>query len=236
MKRKNLELISKYLEEAKDWVTAEELAAVLHTTTRTVRNYIQSLREDNEGGDGQPVISASPKGYRWNHSLKTERPDKTKNSLDLPEGREIYLLKKLSYREHMTLDEMMEAFCISDYTIEGDIQKIKEIMKKYGLILKKRGDQYFIIGKEIARRSLLAFSLCENRRITYLNYQILERFFPSYDVKDISVFLRALLNESGMLADEYHFYSLLYHIFIQLDRMVLGRTVRESELADFGIK
>ncbi|WP_320930671.1 helix-turn-helix domain-containing protein [Hungatella sp.] len=53
MKRKNLELISKYLEEAKDWVTAEELAAALHTTTRTVRNYIQSLREDNEGVDGR---------------------------------------------------------------------------------------------------------------------------------------------------------------------------------------
>lgn len=228
MKRKNIEVLSAYLEDTKDWVSAEELAAVLHTTTRTVRNYIKDIRLACKNMDEEFILS-SPKGYRWNGNGNKRTPPIKDIDRGSPEERIIFLLKKFSFREYITLDEIIEIFHLSDSTIEGDIIKTKEILKENQLTLKRKGDCYYLIGRETNKRSLLAYCLYKNWNLSILNLEVLEKRFSDYDVKKIYDVLMGLLQKSTFSVDGFHIYSLLFYIFIQLDRISVDAIIIEED-------
>lgn len=60
MKETRIKRLLSYLMVTEGWHSAEELASYLHTTTRTIRNYIHELQSRPD-----VMIESSVRGYRW---------------------------------------------------------------------------------------------------------------------------------------------------------------------------
>ena len=226
MKRDNILQLSNYLATAKNWLSAEEIAAHLHTSTRTVRNYI---REINEIAETKPLIIASSKGYRWNvnqfnlfYRLEHTLPQ-------TPEDRIIYILRNLLYRRSISLSTFLQAMSVSDRTLDTDLIKIKGILKTFHLKLHRCQDMLSLSGKESDQRRLCVYCICQNSNVPPLTLDFLKKGFPEYDVQSIFDSLQTSLKHHHLASNGYSKYDLLLFILIQLERVQKNTVLLERE-------
>lgn len=69
MKKDNLNQLKNLLSHAGGWMSASELASLLHVSSKTIRNYVKELNEKEN-----LAIETSAKGYRLQGSAPKSRP------------------------------------------------------------------------------------------------------------------------------------------------------------------
>ncbi len=228
MKKDRLHLLYQYITSSNEWHSAEELAAHLHTTTRTVRNYIQEI---NGKGSGNVLILASHKGYRWNQESHYHEPsvDIGKSGIpDTPNGRYWYIIRKIIV-EQIEIDALINDLVISDRTIDADIQKVREIAKSYHIKLRKRKNHLLFAGKKSDIRLLSFLCILNTTGHEILSYDFIVRAFPEYDCAGICRILNETLYESHLNPNAYYQYDLLLLIMLQYRDISLGNTILSPE-------
>ena len=220
MKKENLHLLCTYLSNEMDWVSAETLASYLHTSSRSIHNYVREINLQYDSA--APIILSSKKGYLWNISFKNaldnlpllydlKRPQPT-----TPKERSHYIIRKLIYQRNIFISDIMEQFHISDRTVEEDILQIKKILHHFDLSIHKKRDYLYLTGTKLSILHLSAYIIMENCSIDLLSLEFLIQCFPEYDVAKINRLVNEFLSENNLTSNGYFRYILLLYIMLQI--------------------
>ena len=219
MKETNIQYLISTLSSKNEWVSAQVLASYLHTTTRSIRNYVAEVNERYSS----PVIRSSHKGYKWNGTSIASTPFlKQEDSFDSPEKRRRHILRELCFLNTIneegdcTIQGMCDKMAISDHTLMTDIEPLREELRASFLSLRIRKDVLSIDGKESDIRSFIYGLISSQHEI--LNREVLEKVYPAIPVGDYSAYLHNVLNQHGLSIDAYHEDPLFLMIIIQVMR------------------
>lgn len=229
-KKDNLKKLKQYLIATTDWVTAEELAAHLHTTTRTVRNYVQEINLS-----GQFVIS-SPQGYRWMKSPNQSSYQLSRSTPQHGRERELYILRYLLYRKRVSLTDLSRNMAISDRTVEADLVRVKALLRYYGLALHHEQDLVYLRGREMDKRRLTKYCIRQTTDASIITMDYLRNVFPEFSVDALLFHTEEVLAYHWLSTNSYTRYELLYSIIIQLYRLRTHEYILDPEIQLQGLK
>lgn len=236
MRKDNLQLLIIHLSNAKDWLLAEELASYMHTTTRTIRNYIQEI---NKNSGEQPLVLSSKMGYRINtkHTLIREFYIARPALPQTPEERYDYIIRRMLNQKLTSIPKLCDSLGISDRTLEADLIKIKIIFREYNLNIHRRKDDLYISGREIDKRRLCIYCIKKTSEIEILTYNFIETAFPGFDVGAIRDILVRNLEKNTLAINGYTFYDMLLLLMVQLYMIRINSVIREPEfsISDIGL-
>lgn len=231
MKETNIQYLIATLSSRNEWVSAQALASYLHTTTRSVRNYVTEVNERYSS----PVIRTSHKGYKWDGASKASSPFlKQEDSFDSPEKRRRHVLRELCFLNtineegNCTIQGLCDKMAVSDHTLMADIEPLREELRSSRLHLRIRKDALSINGKESDIRSFI-FDLISSRHET-LNREVLQKVYPAIPVGDYGAYLHKVLNRHGLDIDAYHKDPLFLMIIIQVMRTENRHPVSPDEV------
>ncbi|MGO2660115.1 BglG family transcription antiterminator [Mycetocola reblochoni] len=137
------------LTEAGTWLPAASIADALGVSTRSVRGYVQSLRDDDGHG-----IESGAAGYRLRSTAAA--PTAAPTGDVSPEHRATRLLRDL-LRDAAGVDVADRALTehLSGSTMEADLARVRQRLENTGLRLERSGSRVRLAGPEHAQRLAL---------------------------------------------------------------------------------
>lgn len=207
------------LESQNDWITGKQLAKILNVTDRTIRSDIDKI---NLNFEYKVIESDIKKGYRFiNQNFKLNLK-KISSIPETPSQRYSYIIQKLLFKHHkININELIEEIYISEYSLENDLKKIKEILKEYGnLKVIKRNNYLYLIGDEISKRLFYKNMLLKETQKNFLNMDEIASLYHKFDLIKTKQILESLLNHYHYDISEINFPILMIHIGIAIERML----------------
>lgn len=229
MKQDNIALLAAQLAGSTQWLSASDLALLLHTTTRTIRNYVQAL---NHNAGEKSLILSGPKGYRWNSEYEHLREHYilVRTPPESPRERELYILRELLYRGSADLLELADALMVSDRTVQLDLEQIRRRVRRFDVSLRLRKDRISLGGKESSLRHLSCACITRTTGTELLTLELIRGAFPLMDVSAIDQTLLETLSAHGLGLNAYAHYELLLLLLIQIVRIEQGHRIESGEL------
>lgn len=231
MKRDNLQQLIVYLSGSNRWHSAQQIADYLHTTPRTVRNYVQEI---NGTAVSEPPILTSRRGYRWNvrdgsnpHFYSLQRPEP-----QTPEERGDFVLRQLLYGRQVGYLFLTMRLAVSERTLEVDLQAVKNQLQPYHLRLRRSQDQLFLEGSQTERRRLSADLIARTVDTDFLSLRLVSGAFPECHVAEIQNAMQAVLRQYGRESSGYAQYDLLLRTVLQVQQIRAGNVLQAEELTE----
>lgn len=164
------------LHENKVWIKGKELAKLVGVSDRTIRSDIDII---NKHFEDELIESNMRKGYFMNIDKYANISTKVKEDIpQTPEQRYMYILQQLLIHEDgINLTFLQEDIYVSGYSIENDIKRVRNELKKYQTLKLARVKNYiYLKGSEIDKRhlykELLAKAKVNNEDTTALEKEI----------------------------------------------------------------
>jgi Transcriptional antiterminator len=227
MKKDNQQLLIKHLSNAKDWISADELASYLHISSRTIRNYIIEINESN---NTQPLILSSKNGYRLNpNATSSGKFYNTEISLPkTPYERHYYIIRKLLNQKDVSISDLTDALFISERTLEVDLLELSSLIKKYDLKIRRNKDYIQLKGNELNKRKLCIYVIKYTEDSKLSSFNFLKYTFPEFDITTICTIAKKYIYENGLDVNGFLFYDFLLILIIQIFRMQNGNYIEED--------
>lgn len=214
MKKDNIERLCAYLASTENWISASELALYLHTTARTVQNYIKQI---NMNSIESPLILSSAKGYRWTDRLRSSNPYILEHMRpEIPEERITFIVRNLLYRKNIDISFLTNRLSISERTLETDLMHIRELLRIYHMHLHIHKEHLSLSGEESERRRLIVYCIRQSGAVNFLTREYIAKSFSTIDVNSIETLLVNTLSHYALVADAYQQYTLLLYTIVQL--------------------
>lgn len=190
--------------------TTKSIATHFNVTQRTIQNYLKEIKEEY-----QNCIETTPKG------MIIKQPLEIKEDYSIPltyKERKSYILRKLLMNTSpFDIDELAEYLCISEVTLLNEIKKIRRSIEKYGLVLKTKNNQLFMIGSTKDKNALMIQLIYKEAENSLVSISTLNAIFQNYDAEKIRDVLLEKLNKFHFFMDEYSLINLLLHILITMN-------------------
>ncbi len=233
MKKENIDHLIAELIRVNDWVSAGILASQLHTTTRSVRNYVSEINKDKNPA---PIL-ASHQGYKWNGTVNGSFDmlnDLKPEVCDNPKDRCWYLIRKILFRNTMhlnplTFSDACRILSVSDATLASDIVLLRKLLSAYDCRLHIRNDCLSLSAEETEFRHLLHDTITYHLGTGQFFISDLDKAFPQYRIRLIKNKLLETMQAVGMTIDSYHISDLILYIVVQFIRFSNGRFLTEAE-------
>ena len=211
-----------------EYVTNAELAEKLGLSKRTIYNELDALNEELER-NGARIFSKPHYGVM----IEIEDEDKYKKylsslkedpfSVENADSRVLQITNRLI--ESVTpikMDDLCEELYISRSTLNHDMKKVKQFLKRYDLKIESSAYKgSYIVGSENNVRKALADV---NKQLSGASNQAVNE-----DMKKIAAILRKVFAKQGIRVPEYLFNNLVIHFYIAVTRIKLGFSMKEAE-------
>lgn len=221
----NQERLLDYLSTADRWVEAGELADRLGVTTRSVRTYVQAVRERSTVG-----IASSPDGYRIDAGSYARHLG-ARTSADpqgTPRDRLHALVRRLGDApDGLDVFALAGELHVSESTVEADLRKVRALVEDAGLALRRTGSTVVLEGSERDFRRLLSRMFRDESAQGFLPLETVQREFASDSLRAFKTDLVRELTEGGFFVNEYGVDNVLLHVAIAVDR--LARSPRRAD-------
>jgi activator of the mannose operon, transcriptional antiterminator len=229
------------LYRAGDFVSAEEIAASLCVSTKTIYRALQSI--ENKLGSSFGIKKYPGKGYRLDKSdIRTENYKDTVQAspfmgMSVEERRhhQMVLLLLQSPRK-VSINKLAAYYYISTASIVNDLKYIKETAGKHNLQLVSAHDGTCIEGQETDVRKLLmgllGYSqdiLRENLHINKETYHVLFQEFSEPDIRFVETVLHELEASLGEEIRDPYYINIFTHLLILIKRINRSQTEETSE-------
>lgn len=134
-----------------EWVTAGYLADHLGVTPRSVRSYVTAINQLTP-----EAIESGPLGYRATPHAVALEIDEVEPDRDAPRERSRLLVRRLlESADGVDVLETALEMHVSTATIEGDLRRIRALLRGTGLAYRRDAAVVFLDGSELARRRFI---------------------------------------------------------------------------------
>ncbi|WP_170240343.1 BglG family transcription antiterminator [Thermosediminibacter litoriperuensis] len=236
--------------------TAERLASLLGVSRRTILRDLPGLSEklkslgitlERKAGIGISLEGRSESMEKLGWLL--ERPSK-KVEMTPGERQQLIILSLLEQKGPRKLYTFAREFDVTEATVSNDLDRIEEILSRYGIkLLRRPGLGVWIEGQEKNIRALVTDLFYENFDETQLvrlirdnlrggiipggvTAQVKNRLLGLIDrnlVEGIEHALKEAIEESGIHLADSAYAGLLVHIALALERLKSGETISMDE-------
>lgn len=232
MKQNNINNLKDYLLNKSRWCTAAELASYLHTTPRTVQNYVREINNQNKD-----LIISSQEGYMYNpgKNAVSSSPDPFPE-YDTPLKRMAFILKKLLYYGKTSYEELMEDLYVSESTLDSDMINIRNEVAPYNLRLRKRNNTFTLTGSESNLRQIIYHCIRLNSPAKALSRKVVQEDFPELNIGEICRQIDEIAVQNHLKIVEINYYYFISIICIQISRIKKGYIISSVLLEELMIK
>jgi len=222
-----LELI-RILSKKKTFVSAVQLAIELNisskTVYRTIQTYIDDINKDTKygfkiivkSGHGYLIDIYDEKSYQTFEALFFMPKPKNSNMNEKME-RENHIIKYLIFNEgkYNSVQEIADYLFVSESTILGDLNNVKDKLKKFGItLIHDSSKDIRVIGNE------MSFRLCLSKCFIYAHHTLTDDLqYEEDDVEKIKTIVFQVLNKTKINFSDVSRDHLLMHILISMFRM-----------------
>ncbi|MCI5773408.1 MAG: PRD domain-containing protein [Erysipelotrichaceae bacterium] len=215
------------LKNSDKWITGKELADILNVSDRTIRSDIENI---NNYYSSNVIISNRHKGYNFNNGalLNNVETDQKNNIPQNAQERVIYILHELLFSNRsLNLYDIRRDIFVSEYTLENDIKKIREIISKYSDIRLVRSKNHISLeGSESEKRVLYKKLLEEETNGNFLNMDALAALYKDFDLLKIKEIFESTLKDYDYNIRNISMPMLMMHIGICLVRLLQNNYVQ----------
>lgn len=215
--------LMKILEEAITWMRGKHLSMLLDVSDRTIRSDIDKINQMYP----DVITSSSQSGYLFNvQAFQSSNAKSTpKNIKEIPQNTDercFYIIRKLLFdRREVNIISILDELCVSEFTLENDLKKLKKMLKPYPDLKFIRNKKFIsLMGSEEAKRKLYKSMLNIETKKNFLNFNTLASLFKSFDFIMVKNILEDTLEAFDFHLKETTFPMLLMHVGIALERIL----------------
>ena len=241
MRSKERELLLHLIHHQEQFVTSQVLASELSLSDRTVRTYINHLKElvSENGGE---ISSKRGYGYCFHivnkldfdlflneQGLNFNYEEHSPHISDITD-RKNYILNKLLLEEAtINLDDLAEELFISRSSLSKDIQEIKEKLKSYRLTLSsKHGVGLWVDGDERSKRHfILDYFFGKNYTNSLKKYLGNSSFFEDISFEELTIIILDEIREEKLKISDIIIQNLVLHLALSIKRLKEGFEIKE---------
>lgn len=216
------ETLLRVLRRAPGPVAGAALAAALDVSTRSVRQYVRDLNALAGGA----MIEASHLGYvldeRLAQRFERDRPDRSR--ADTPLQRLYYIARRLvTSTDGEDVFALADMLFMSESTIEGDLSKVRTLLREFDLVLERDGGRLRITGSEADQRRLVRQILLDSAQgVSAAGLAAAVQEYHAYDLEGLTALIVDALTGHGIDLNEYALNDLALHAVIAVDRISGG--------------
>ena len=212
------EQLLKLLQKSSGPVTGKQLADELHTSSRTIINYVKRINEEYD----EDIIVSSQNGYYIRHDAQI-----TKDEDDLPqnrEGRMFYLLELLilSGEDGINAFDLADELYISYSLLKKDITEFNITLKPYKLSVISKNNILRILGSEESKRKAVTALIQKNSNGAILNDDVMKHYFGEKIIDGINHILLQNEQRFGIYINEFSRLNLVLHLAMTVNRIMYG--------------
>lgn len=214
-KRQNM--IISIMNRQKDWIIGKDLARLLNVSDRTIRNDIAAINDFYK----DTMIEANiKKGYRIQEEKVRNLIIATDKQMpETVEERRLFILEKLLKVEQIHLYELSKEMCVSEFSLENDINKTRKLLGNYpGLKIDRNSNMLRLSGEECEKRRLYEELILSDMSGNLLNINKIAEKFSRFNLLKIKEILRNIFLESQYEINEIQIPATVIHIGVILER------------------
>ncbi|MCO7150655.1 PRD domain-containing protein [Vagococcus lutrae] len=250
MRPKERELLLHLIHHQEEFVTSIDLASELSLSDRTVRTYMNHLK-DLVIQNGGEISSKRGHGYCLRilnkldfdlflneQGLNFNYEEHSPRLTDITD-RKNYILNKLLLEEAtVNLDDLAEELFISRSSLNKDIQEIKEQLRSYQLSLcSKHGIGLYIEGDERHKRHfILDYFFGKNYTNSLKKYLGNSPFFQDISFEELTIIILDEIREEKLKISDIIIQNLVLHLALSIKRLKEGFEIKElgikSDISD----
>ena len=224
-----------YLQKNPGWHTAQELAIELGLSKRTIKNYVQQLRNENI------EIGSSVKGYQLSECLI----NKNNRGIDLPntnEERVNFIINFLiTSSSWVNLYDLAEMLFVSESTVIQNLKDAQHEVERFGIKLDRKGDYWSMNGDERQKRSLLSSLIYQESSGIFMNQNIIQNNFPQIKIHQLEKAILNIFHQFNIYLNTFELNNILLHLAIAIDRSSQGYKIsyynsKNIKSEEFGLK
>ncbi|RYL92729.1 transcription antiterminator [Sporolactobacillus sp. THM7-4] len=230
-----LQKIFKELRLAQGPLTSSEIGSLLHVSSKTIRNDVKVLNKRLES-HGAHVASSRGKGYQLiiqNGQLLHQfiQSQVYNHRDDIPSNhreRINYLMEKLLMSSNYSkIEDLADELYISRSTLQQDLKHIRDILKKYNLVLDQR--PYYgikVIGDETQIRYCISEYLFNQQSTLKENMDDWLGILPEQELNVIKNSVLFNLRKHHIIISDISLQNLITHIAIACQRIRESNSVQ----------
>lgn len=213
--KKEKELVD-YLTKKKRWVTSDELASFSNCTTRTIRNRVARINQNN-----QALILTSHFGYQLNPEAKIQ----TRGLEDRKSRIFLELLKHSS--EGVDFYELAEKLFVSESTLKNDIQQLKKEITNDAIQIVFEQDFIKLTGPERAKRRYLISLLYNESDLQEKLKASIQQMIGYISLDNLQQTIQAVLSTHSIQIIQYSLNNIVLHFAISIERIRQGHSLKK---------
>ncbi|MFT3942467.1 MAG: PTS sugar transporter subunit IIA [Ancrocorticia sp.] len=152
-------------------------------------------------------------------------------AIDTPDKRLTYLCRVLIQSSTaLSVYELSEMMFVSDYTVESDLSRARELLRSFDLKLVRRQDLLYVTGPERGRRRLVRQLLYgAERSLVPATWNALVSEFTHIDVQRLHAAVQRVLEEEELDLHEYALGDIVLHLVVTVDRVQHGHVLPKAD-------
>lgn len=244
MNEKERLILKLFVENQQRFLTSRELAAALLVSDRTIRNYLQRMKEIlvangamliAKQGYGYQIVIEKKEQFLEFYQQETTEPVLVKESHEIHEAKErqYYILNRLFFENKCyTAEEFSNQLFVSYSTITNDLFEIRQLLKKYQLNLRNKTK----IGVEVLGEE-------QNKRNFIMNYFFMNRLFDNFHMfsayaslldevpmNEIIIIVLDECREAQLPISDFIIANIVLHIGLAIKRIQSGFPIEEKAI------
>ena len=221
--------IIKHLIDNGSWIKGKELAEIIGVTDRTIRTDMKNLNKQHSG----LIESSTREGYKINKKMYDSLLIEERDSIpQTPGERCIYIIKSLLFNQKkLRIMDLQEQLFVSEHTIEGDIKRIRTMIKAYvGLTLVREDNKLFFQGNEHIKRKIYRDLLTNEIQGNFLNLNKISSLYTRFDLLQVVTLFEDVIRMYHYDMRQTALPMTIVHIGISIERMLSWNYLDRKDL------
>lgn len=217
-------------------VTGKELGKLLGVSDRTIRTDVEGIN----GEYGCRLILASRRnGYYVDYDLMKQHNIRRKEAIPQTAiQRRAYLIRELLFRKReINLLDLQEQIFVSEYSIDNDIKKLRELIGKYpGLKLERSKNHLRLSGDEGDKRRLYKELLTDELKDNFANLSAIAGIWKDFDLLELGEEFMRICRRYRYRISELEYPFIMLHAGVSMERMLnqdyINTVCEEEEVSE----
>lgn len=239
MRPKKRELVKLLLREQEKFVTSKMLATELSLSDRTIRQYIQDLKE-TLAANGAEIISKQGHGFQFlihNHQQfdlfmsENKLVDLSMTPIKFSDAtdRKKYVLNKLLLEgEAVQVGELADEMFISSSQLSKDFAELRQLLSTYQLSLEKEKQGFVINGEEREKRHFIMDFFFGHEYTNLLqNFVSIKGLVDDISFESLTIIILDECREAHLKLSDFIIQNLVLHLSLSIKRMRSGLGIQD---------